>query len=399
MQQVDPRIERPPDVIEFQAKWTPENCHLQSSIWGIYQCTDLTDSQKKTLICRRIIETIVHIFSFGLLRFAAKSLVVPSTLYSAKTHAEVERDWKKRWIEPLSNAPPSNPQQAKQRETYARLRETYDAIPLKLATPDGVDVKGIFYRHKESVGQDIPTILCFNGNGELAHREEPWDWLLKKGCRSQQPFNVLTFDYPTSDLTHSRDLVVYGDTLFQAARAQGISENNIHILGMSLGGAVSVLAAELHPLIGHIVNLKSFESLEKVITDPKGIVGRVIRSDCLRQFVASAVDAIGWSVEPANALNTLKHKTLFVYTERDEVLPTAVTAVNAVGMGLVNPGRVISLQKGREPFIDGHNAPLSNYVDNDGQSASNRIVNFILGREVFPRRNLITQAELDAILL
>jgi hypothetical protein len=381
---VDPRIERrAPNPIEFQAKWTPENCHLQSSIWGIYKCTDLTSSQKTTLIWRRIIETIVHIFSFGLLRYIAKSYIVLSTTYSAQTHAEVEKDWKERWIEPISIPTPSNIQQAK-------LRETYEGIPLKLKTPDGVDVRGIFYRHMFSAGQDIPTILCFNGNGQLAHTDG-WDWLLKKGCRSQQPFNVLTFDYPTSDLTHSRDLVAYADTLFQAARAQGISENNIHSLGLSLGGALSVIAAELHPLAGRVVNLKSFESLGKVITDPEGVVGQNVRSDCLRRFLAKAVDAMGWSIEPATALNKLKDKTLFVYTKMDEVLPPSVTGVNAVGEANLNPDRVIKLRLKHWNLEDHHNAPLRNYQDENGQTASNRIVNFILGREVFPRRNPLPQ--------
>jgi hypothetical protein len=110
----------------------------------------------------------------------------------------------------------------------------------------------------------------------------------------------------------------------------------------------------------------------------------------LRWILAKLVTGIGWTLEPAEALAKLKERTLCVYTPQDEMLPPAVSAFRAVEKrSSVFPEfhRVINLQLKPTEVEDGHNAPLRNYRDAFGNSPTNRIVDFILGKEVFPIKN------------
>lgn len=361
-----------PNEIAFRGVWNAENSHLQSNLYDILISPHLTLWKKISTIFNRVMECIVRSICPEFLLKIAQASIVPCSMnldgvYRAEDVQAAQNNWLRLW----------NPDEDD--DSIQVIQLNYEPSQLSLTTPEGVQIKGIFYKHKNSTSDDIPTILCFNPNNGYAYGDT-WNWLLKKGCDSfDQPFNVLVFDYPTPQLCCARDLVIYGDTLFQAARRRlGISERNLHFLGYSLGGAIGPLVAQMHPLAGRVVSLRSFASLHNVITDHEGVLNNL--PFFARWVLAKLAAAIGWGIEASDALWDLREKTLFVYSRGDEVLPPSVTAVNAVQewYNLRDDQRIIMQPKPGK--IDNHTAPLRHYQDTEGNAVSNRIVNFLLGR-------------------
>jgi hypothetical protein len=372
--------------IAFQAHWTPQNCHLQSHFKGIFQSQQLSLYQKITLAFHRILESLGRHFCPPHVQSLIRYALIPSSLLTGDLSSRMEQEWIQKWEGPDAQG------------QWTQLRNAYTPIQMKLKTPDGIPVDGIFYQSRATAERDIPTILCFTGNGGVLYSPS-WDWLLKKGMQSTQPFNVIAVNYAMPDLKSAKDPVICGETIFQAARESlGISEANLHFLGFSLGGAVAALVHDLHPWAGRMINYNSFDSLRGLIRSPASPLCDMIPHWLLRELLAQATVPLGWNMEPKRALRQLKEKTLFIYNPQDEIIPPDATAARATASLLDSIFRrhavleasdhVIPLKLGnrRARPSSHHNAPLGLYEDGNGCSVSNRIVNFLLGRDIFPRR-------------
>jgi|GEM_PF-6712043 len=371
--------------IAFQAHWTPQNCHLQSHFKGIFQSQHLTICKKISLAFHRVIESICTHFCPPHVQSLIRSALVPSSLLQGALSSRLEQEWIQKWEGPDAQG------------QWTQLRNAYTPIQMQLKTPDGANVNGIFYQSRATAERDIPTILCFTGNGGVLYSPS-WDWLLKKGSQSTQPFHVIAVNYAMPDLKSAKDLVIYGETVFQAARESlGISETNLHFLGFSLGGAVAGLVHDLHPWAGRMINYNSFDSLKGLIRSPASLLSDMVPHWLLRELLAQATVPLGWHMEPKRALRQLKEKTLFIYNPQDEIIPPDATAARATASLLDSIFRKhaaleasdhvipLKLRNGRAAPSSQHNAPLSLYEDGRGVSVSNRIVNFLLGRDIFPR--------------
>lgn len=343
--------------VTFEAAWTSRNSHLESSVSNIFQSEHLSVIKKTYLIFCRTLESLMQCLCPERVRAIAQSVIVPASV-DPDAAQSTRQQWNQNWNS-------ANP-------LYGQLRNIYDPVSLQVTAPDNTVLEGVFYRNRASRDQDIPTILCFNGNGGHPHTQY-WNSLLAQCAVADRPFNVIVCNYASPNLECARDLVQYGDAFYQAAVAEGISEHNIHFVGVSLGGAVAALVAKLHPDAGRLVNINSFDSLEHFIMDQEMILRN---SRFTKWIISKLVAAIGWAVEPGRALNALKQKTLFVYTQADEIISSRISAVHAVGGPNFASNRVIRMQP-RQGALDGHNAPLSNYNDARGVPVLRRIVDFL----------------------
>lgn len=405
-------LSRDPNVIfpqrQFQGTWTAENADLQSNLLDLCKSPHLSLWAKISTIFNRIMECIARCLSLGLLHNRVKDLVVPSSTFSEEDIDQTRKQWARRWglqsddDMALQTQPSHDPSQQHNltisddvewdesaflhkirlddARTFQKLQlaSCYQPQQLKLTTPDGVEVEGIFYKDIRSDSNNIPTIICCNPNAALAH-EGVWDWLLLEGRNDSQPFNVLTYDYITPQLNSARDLVVYGDTLFQAALSFDISEQNVHFLGYSLGGPIAAKIADMHPYTGRVVSLRSFASMEHFLIDPQGIVAENLPFYCIRWVLAKINTAIGWGIEAADALWNLRNRTLFVYTPQDEIFAPSAAAVSAVGEANLSRDRCIVMQVKEGITVGNHHCDeLSKFEDAQGNSIAQRIVRFIL---------------------
>ncbi|MBS0603558.1 MAG: alpha/beta fold hydrolase [Verrucomicrobia bacterium] len=365
--------------IDFQARWNESNSHLQADIFT------------------RMAGTL-----FAPITSLCRQLIMPTTGFPRELVERVDQIWQNKW-EGDADLARTSPLGA----DPTRLRTHYEPIVLNLTTPDGINIKGTLYRHRRGASMDIPTILCCQPNGQLA-RDSGWDWLLKKGCASPQPFHVITFDYrqcgaSRGTLHRLKDLVIDADTVYQAAKdSLNISERNLHHLGFSMGGAVSAMLADKHPLSGRCTNLNSFDCLENVIKNSP-MIGDVIArfpipaflascSGFIRSFIGPIIAWLGWGLDARGALERIKQRTLFMYHPQDPLIPPAAAAVNAASLTPLQAAtQVVQLQfkptiRCEYPGFNHHAGPLMLYQDASGLNASKRIVNFILGRDLFAQR-------------
>jgi pimeloyl-ACP methyl ester carboxylesterase len=342
--------------ITFQGEWTPQNICLTSSLSHIFQSDDLSIVKKIDLIFWRSLESVMQCICPARLHNFAQTLMVPSSVNPEEAQA-ARTQWTQNWNSAHVG--------------YGYLRSIYDPLTLHVNAPDGTGVEGVFYRHRDNEDQDIPTILCFNGNGSYPYTDY-WNYLLTECSMTDSPFNVIVCNYAPPKIKSIRDVVLYGDLFFQAALDQGISEENIHFAGMSLGGAIAALVAALHPEAGRMVNINSFDSMHHFILDQQMVFGN---AQFIKWIASKILSAIGWALEPGRALNALRQKTLFLYTRADEVISPRITAVQAVGGPKFRGNHAIEMQI-RQGAEDSHNTLLSNYHDREGIPVLKRIVDF-----------------------
>lgn len=353
--------------IHFQAKWTTENSHLKETnllarIWKAVK------EFFKTIFCC-CIKTITH------------RLVLPAAYVKKEWKNDIEYEWKNLWFGPFSDENP--------------LKQNFSPIPLQVKTPAGNTISGVFYQHKKGIGQDIPTILCFNGNAQHSKAGTGY-WLLELARECNVPFNVAVFDYPSCAASngkiHEDQLVLAGDSMYQCIQDEfKISDENIHMIGQSLGGGVSAKLMAAHPKAGRYVNSHSFKSLKKLILEttmvdiirdvffPK-VAKCLVSAKCARKVAASSVESFFGNLNSEEALAKIKNKTLIVYHQKDPLIQDACLAYADAG----KVKEVLSLKdRSYFDFTNHHVEPYEKYVDEEGLPANKRILNFLLGREVF----------------
>jgi hypothetical protein len=357
--------------IDFQARWDQSNSYLQP---GIFSGLDFFLSPLHAL-CRK--------------------LIMPVSGFDQEDVRRIDQYWRRKWEPEILDSDPHG------------LHLHYEAIVLNLTSPDGVPIQGTLYRHRRAPTLDVPTVICVQPNAQLS-RSDGWDWILKKGAISPQPFNVIVFDYRNcgtsgGTLKNLSDPVIDAETVYQAAvEALHLSEQNIRFLGFSMGGAISAKLAANHPLSGRYVSLNSFNSLGNVIRYAPvfdQVIERIQIPECLksisgfvRMILGPILSCVGWGLNVTEALEKIKQRTLFVYHPQDPLIPEAAAAVTGVALTAQQAAnQVVKLQfkptvRMSPDDFNHHVAPLSLYEDGRGLSASRRIINYILGNDVFAQR-------------
>lgn len=369
------------ETLRFQALWTTQNCHLQSSIFGIWNSTHLSTWEKITTVFLRYIELISGYICPKSFSQKAKEKIMSLPVQRAVIENR-RASWIANWNTEGSQSLPG----------WRRIQERFTPYQLQLTSPDAApnagDVRGFFYRHNAADKNqvDVPTIICFD---RVVANEAIWNWLLVTGCHSSEPFNVITLDYPTENINSSRDLIKHGETLYQMAHDRlGISERNIHFLGCGFGGPLAALVSEMHPDAGRLVSFKSFASMESLIWHEAALaIERQGFIAFLTKWIISKLNtAIGWGWEATNALWKVKDKALFLYSaERDQNVPFHVNAINAIGAKNLQENQCIFMRRnlGNALFADDdYQHFISPYSDQQNTPIAIRIVNFIFGREM-----------------
>lgn len=371
--------------VSFQAKWNQENLtlkqsdHLPARVWRVVK------------------EILTKVFCC-----CAKPLffllVLPASKYNNWEKNYFHALWTERWFGPIT----------KENEV---LRKHFQAIPIHLKTPEGNIVSGAFYQNKAAIGKDIPTIIYSGGNGEIFKALDPSkeegilessiDWLLKAQENTSQPFNVVVSDYPScGDSTGKpteRTAVLSADTVYQCVNKEfNISEPNIHSIGKSLGGGVSVQFMSMHPKSGRVVNSHSFRSLNAMINDTSlipsflSIVPACLRCclipSCIKKIGTSLLRLFNWKLDSESALAKIKDRTQIVYHPKDSLMEKASLVYATLAKRGLTPKEIVTLEantKVQEANLDHHNEVMDMYHDENGVPAIERIINFVLGGNVF----------------
>lgn len=364
-------------AMRFQAIWTPSNSHLHH-FCGIVNSTHLNVWEKITTLFHRIIESITRMICPTFILNKAKAKILPISRSTPEMLAIQRHDRGHAWQGHMVMS-------RTQKGEWDEMRKAYTAHPLQLQTPDGVVVNGFFYKRNVR-DRDIPTIICFNPSA-VSSATSIWDWLLLKGSRcSQKPFNVLVFDYPTQSLQCSRDLIIYGETLFQFGQSIGISEPNLHFLGYGFGGPIAASVAEMHPNAGRMVSLRAFASMESFIWNEadRSVQRPGEMPFYIKWLIAKLNHAIGWGLEATNAMWKLKNKTLFLYSRHDRTIPLHIDAIHAIGVNNIPRNQRVEMRPKKALRVgeDDHRYSPEFYNDLRKNLIVDRIVDFIVRQNI-----------------
>ncbi len=364
--------------VDFQVNWNAANAHLHTDVRQVWNHSESSLFWKIGLCFSKIIDSIVHSAFSGAKQFVGR-VVLPSSTESREDRAALDEQWQAFWSVDRGTLEQND------------VRRTYQASQMNVTTPDGSVVTGAVYRNQRAAGQDVPTIICFNPNAMLA-KTPCWDWLLQKGISNETPFNVVVFDYRPGDiLNDANECILDGDSVYQAVRdGLGVSTQNIHMIGYSLGGGISALVRESHPEAGNYVNLRSFASVGNVVKYSPMIdqviagqpLPECLKSSCMlfviKGIVAGLVSLLKWNIDVSSALKTIGDRALVVIHPGDPLIPPDSSPID-----YVDPSRAVRLRykdryTNESEDQNHHVTPLSLYQDENGLNASKRIVNSLL---------------------
>ena len=104
---------------------------------------------------------------------------------------------------------------------WAKNTSPFTPHKLKLYTPDGYCLSGIYYQHKDS-SEKTSVILLFQSNSSLVKHGE-YEWLLETCEKRGFVIDFISIDYrgcgeSNGKILQATDFILDGDTLYQFVR-------------------------------------------------------------------------------------------------------------------------------------------------------------------------------------
>lgn len=220
--------------------------------------------------------------------------------------------------------------EAQFREQFHRnpvLSRNYTVERHEVATPDGARLNAILLRCRGAEA-GTPTVIRFNGNGELSWRGSTW--MAEEAARRGARTHFVYFDYrgvgaSTGQMERMGDLATDGAAVVEWVRdSLETPSAQIHLYGWSLGGAVAIHTKAADPtLTGNLIADRSFESLDAVARHTLGN-GLIARVGCL------ILRGLGHVLEPSAVYPELRGRNWVFYHGLDAIIPPAVSLARAV---------------------------------------------------------------------
>lgn len=293
-----------------------------------------------------------------------------------------------------------------------KLLDTYTPIKLNLTTPDGVNIKGHFLKHKDHDTNDKSRVLILlPGRGDC-YQAATHIWVMNSLQNSTSdnpiPYSILACNlrgtHGLSGTPNQTGLTLDADTLYQFAKSQNIPEDRIDIYGHSLGGGQAVQLKQLHPHTGgKLLVDRSFASLDHEATYfiPKKIMN----------FGRNLMRSFGWELNSYKALSQIKDEThIFTHT-KDPVIPESHSLGKAILENNPNPDTTTVHLYERchnNPCgysVNYHSAPLHDMLlkDSDDVDGSKKLFSHILHGtpkpEILQPANLSVEAPVSSGIL
>jgi hypothetical protein len=369
-----------PAEVAFQAQWTPENSHLATGIFGDSSIIDII-----TAVFRDPFFFATLILKVVLKPFIGRVVVFSSNFPESQVEG-AKTFWQKLWVDPTDNS------------TLQKLRLRYEAIPLRMTTPDQVTLSGTFYRARLAPDAEIPTIIVAQPNAALYKSGGSQTWLSLHDLKGSA-YNLAVWDYRGTGesekvpATCSNQLALDGDTVYQCVQQNfHISENNIRFYGRSLGGAVSAIVRANHPSHAPYVNAHSFNTLQDLIEHSDladeiitkvhhrfnevlpswlaGFLECLITAWLLRKIVNWAISITGWDFNVPAALQTIGADAMVVHDLQDKFMQGGRVRVAPTNQELSVTTTC--------PCDLHHMCPEGTLLDENQQPAADRIIAHLL---------------------
>ncbi len=216
--------------------------------------------------------------------------------------------------------------------------QSYNALELKLKTPDGIELEGHFFKHINADHPNSRIMLVFGGNGEFYKTGITLTWLMKDLYNMENlPISFLTVNLRGCDGsggTPSRDgLIIDAESLYQYALTQvGNDESKIDIFGHSLGGTIGLQLKALHPESNSLTFIsRTFKNLQEESSYyAKKEIGEGFWAQVAHNLIKNMSLLLGWQYDNAKILPKIKDRTFVFYHKGDQTIPYEVSLAKEV---------------------------------------------------------------------
>lgn len=329
--------------IKFQATWEPEMAHLKVTPW-----------QKIAQVIYEVISLII--FPIGILRYIIRSAVLPSSnwffkKYAMPSPADINDQFEENWKD----------------------HPHYDHSPITFTTPDGIILKGTYFKKKDA-SQNADTVIFFNPNASVSKLSFLNDSrnsgsFIRAAAENNLDCNFVCFDYrgtgeSEGSITDEKDLVIDGETVYQFVKNElNVPEDRIHFYGWSLGGGIAAKVKANHPKsLGTYVSDRSFTSLSECASYLIHWILSGLAKVLIKQF--------NWEMDTANSWEKMKGKKLVIYHPEDHLMKN----VNLDKVAKNNQDRTINLNEYANFSSGNHTYPLTGFK----KRLPTEILNYIL---------------------
>lgn len=343
----------------FTAVWNAQNIHLKEPNKALYQkilkvVWDILSIVILPIGIARTLGWAVH--------FVAKKLVLPSAWFY---HSQIIKQSKR-----IFNICCRN------------LNQTFETQKHKIATPDGVRLNAIHFKHRQA-NANTPTVIFYQSNASVS-QFGIYLWLVEEAVRRNSVCNFVVFDYrgvgsSRGDAQNARELLIDGETAFQYVRdCLRVPPHLIRWYCWSLGGGVGSTIKSMHPeCTGLFVSERSFDSLRSVFWEN---IPSFLRP--LFFWVPYTSEKQGWNIQAP--YEKLRGPILIVYHRKDPTIPYNASAhkaalrINLTVQAIELYQTEEQIAAAQERLVDHHFELLDNYHAAPGLKADQAIANFIL---------------------
>lgn len=243
----------------------------------------------------------------------------------------------------------------------------YDALELKIKTPDNLELSGHFFKHKNFDQPNARIMLVFGGNGEFYKTGSTLTWLMKDLYNLEDvPVSFLTVNlrgcensegYPTRD-----GLIIDAESLYQFAKKQlDGDESRIDLFGHSLGGTIAFQLKHLHPQTGGLSFIsRTFNNLlnESEFYAQKEFGTGFIAQTCYK-VIRYIAELLHWQYDNECISDKIEDTTYVFYHQIDETIPYE----NNIASSIKNKGldqrnyHLLEMKDDELAFINNVNLP------------------------------------------
>lgn len=207
--------------------------------------------------------------------------------------------------------------------------KSYNALELKIKTPDGIELGGHFFKHVDFDKPNSRIMLVFGGNGEFYKTGSTLTWLMKDLYNLEDtPISFLSVNLrgcENSEGTPTRDgLIIDAESLYQFAKEQlGGDESRIDLFGHSLGGTVALQLKNFHPNTKGLSFIsRTFNNLQKESDfHGKRDFGDSLTARTFLKILKQTSILLGWQYNNEIIADNILDPTYIFYHHIDDTIP------------------------------------------------------------------------------
>ena len=246
-------------------------------------------------------------------------------------------------------------------QEFNAINDPSDVI---LKTPDGAELKGHFFQHRNHNQPNSRVIILFHGNGDF-YQSGSWFNISQTLLELDEPISYFVFNPrgvgESSGCPNVSKLLIDAESAYQYVKnGLGVSEDRIDLYGHSLGGAQAAqLKAQHSNTGGKLILDRTFSNL---MMESEYILSRLrLNYSLIKKIAHFFIKTYDWNFKSDEAIKHIKDPVYIFTHEQDRVIPPEVNIAKTVENWNIQPDN-FHVYSFNDRFGDAHNKPLKDLI-------------------------------------